>query len=758
MIVTQGSRYFLCFDGLDTLATVYLNGEEIGAWANMFIEAEFDVTQKLVEGWNSVAIRFDPIKETIGDRQVKNQWAWNLNNLERVFVRKAQYQFGWDWAPRLVTTGIWKDVYLEHFQGARIKDVFFKTIALQEDKAQVSVDVNLESWIMDADFLVKMTLEHIGKAISFEKKVSAGEEKITFEFDVQHPALWWTHNFGEPNLYNLKVGFYLGDRLLDCKDERVGIRTIWIDQSPDQEEPGTRFFTFVLNGKPIYIHGSSWIPSDSFPSQVEDDRYRRHIELAKAANINLMREWGGGLYEKDIFYQLCDEHGIMVWQDFMFACALYPGDEPEFLDLVKKEADSTIRRLRNHPSIATWCGNVEIDWMDDKVNWQTPSADFPGKQIFHKVLPDLVQRLDGTREYRPASPYGGNDHNDEREGTRHNWQVWYGEKVGRRFGEPCVMGTTPEDLSYKHYSEDMTRFIEEYGLQAYPPLDTLAENLPQPALRMRSPELFYRRKDAPIDKICKQIQLFLGEPKDLEQYILYSMLVQGEGLKYGIEHYRRRKFHCSGSVFWQYNDAWPCISWSIVDYYLRPKAGYFFVKRAYAPVLASFKAKEDGSFSLWITNDTLKSISDRVTWSLRLFTGEVVDTAVVDITVPANSNQKIAQIPKGVAQKVDPRKSYLYVTSENGIFPDNRLFLTDFKEWIRATPVLSVEKCRTSKGVDVRIRSNVFAYSVSIYTPSKQARYSDNYFDLLPGVEKVIYVWNDSPDPISLAEIFVSCL
>jgi beta-mannosidase len=236
------------------------------------------------------------------------------------------------------------------------------------------------------------------------------------------------------------------------------------------------------------------------------------------------------------------------------------------------------------------------------------------------------------------------------------------------------------------------------------------------------------------------------------------MLVQGEGLKYGIEHYRRRKFHCSGSVFWQYNDAWPCISWSIVDYYLRPKAGYFFVKRAYAPVLASFKAKEDGSFSLWITNDTLKSISDRVTWSLRLFTGEVVDTAVVDITVPANSNQKIAQIPKGVAQKVDPRKSYLYVTSENGIFPDNRLFLTDFKEWIRATPVLSVEKCRTSKGVDVRIRSNVFAYSVSIYTPSKQARYSDNYFDLLPGVEKVIYVWNDSPDPISLAEIFVSCL
>jgi beta-mannosidase len=506
----------------------------------------------------------------------------------------------------------------------------------------------------------------------------------------------------------------------------------------------------VLNGVKLFAKGADWIPADSFVSQVDEGRYRELLELAVAANMNMLRVWGGGIYEKDAFYRLCDELGLLVWQDFMFACAPYPDHDPEFMAEVGREAEAVLRRLRNHPCIALWCGNNENDWIADKAHWRQPGYQFPGWRVYHELLPPIVQRLDGTRLYWPSSPYGGNDHNDEREGNRHNWHVWHGEVLPRRFGQRPEGHCTPEGVSFRHYAQDMARFVSEFGMHAAPVLETLRRNAPATGLRLGSPELLYRNKDDPKDKGDHLMASCTGLPTTLEQYVDFSMIAQAEGLKFGIEHYRRRKFHCSGTLFWQLNDCWPGLSWSVLDYYHFPKAGYFYARRAYAPVMASFKAEADGSVSLWIVNDSLVAITDTIVWGHGTFDGRKLHEEELRITVPANSANLILRIPASTLSGDDPARRYLYTRSARGLFPDNRHFFVDIKGLKRLPASLCVEKAATPQlrsgqadgCVEVRVASDVYAYFTKLTVPIEGTRFSDNYFDVFPGQEKVIRVWN----------------
>jgi len=755
------ARYLLTFDGLDTLATVYLNGAEIGRHRNMFIAATLDVTEHLRVGErNTLAVRFDPVVASVDEREiegpvlsaVEGQWG---RNPERAWVRKAQCNFGWDWTPRLVSVGIWQGVTLRRYMGTRLGGVFFKNTAISPQVAEAAVVVEAERWADVPDLEAQITLSRGEQRLTDRVPLINGRAEVAFT--IPDPALWWTHDLGEPALYELKVSLQARGKTLDTHCEQVGIRTIEVDQSPDPNEPGTRFFTFVLNGVKLFAKGANWIPADSFVAQVDEARYRDLLELAVEANMNMLRVWGGGIYEKDVFYRLCDELGILIWQDFMFACARYPDDAP-FMAEVEREAEAVVRRLRNRPCLALWCGNNENDWIDYMHNWQRPGRDFPGKRIYHELLPPIVERLDGTRLYWPSSPYGGNDHNSAEEGDRHNWQVWHGAVFPRRFGQEPKRDISPEGISYRHYAEDPARFISEFGMHAAPVLETLRRNVPATALHLDSPELLYRNKDEPRDKGDLLMLAHTGLPSSLPEYLDFSMICQAEGLKFGIEHYRRRKFHCSGTLFWQWNDCWPGLSWSVLDYYLFPKAGYFYVKRAYAPVLASFKGEVDG-VSLWITNDTLEDLVDTVTIFRGDFSGQKRYEEVLEVRVPANASVKVKHFPFDELGVEDPRQEYLAVCSQSGRFYGNRHLFVEVKDLVRPKPDLKVAIAQGSDGkYEIRVATDVYAYFVKLVVPIEGTKFSDNYFDLFPGQERVIEVWNEADRRLEENDIAVSCL
>jgi len=754
------TRYLLTFDGLDTLATVYLNGTEIGSHRNMFIAATFEVAENLRLGErNTLAVRFEPVVASVGEREIEGQWG---HNPERAWVRKAQCNFGWDWAPRLVSVGLWQGVTLRRYVGARLGGVFFKTTVISPQAAEATVVVEAERWADVPDLEAQITLSRGEQRLTDQAPLVNGRAEAAFT--IPDPALWWTHDLGEPALYELEVALQAGGKTLDTHCEQVGIRTIQVDQSPDPEEPGTKFLTFVLNGVKLFAKGANWIPADSFVAQVDEARYRDLLELAVEANMNMLRVWGGGIYEKDIFYRLCDELGILIWQDFMFACALYP-DHVSFRAEVEREAEAVVRRLRNHSCLALWCGNNENDWISDMLNWQRSGRDFPGRRIYHELLPPIVERLDGTRLYWPSSPYGGNDHNDEREGDRHNWQVWHGSVFPRRFGEELKRDLSPEGISYRHYAEDPARFISEFGMHAAPVLETLRRNVPAIALRLGSPELLYRNKDEPKGKGDLLMLAHTGLPNSLQEYLDFSMICQAEGLKFGIEHYRRRKFHCSGTLFWQLNDCWPGLSWSVLDYYLFPKAGYFYAKRAYAPILASFKEEVDG-VSLWITNDTVEDFVDTVRVLHGDFSGQELYEEVLEVRAPANASVKVWAGSIGPDHLSfdelgikDPRQEYLAVRSRSGLFPDNRHFFVEVKDLKRPKPNLTVKITGGSDGkYEVRVATDTYAYFVKLVVPIEGTKFSDNYFDLFPGQERVIEVWSEADRRLEENDIAVGCL
>ena len=421
--------------------------------------------------------------------------------------------------------------------------------------------------------------------------------RATAYLSLADPPLWWTHDLGEPALHDLRVVLSAGGEEVDARERRVGVRTLELDQRPDPEEPGTRFFRFVLNGVGIFARGANWIPADSFVGALEAGRYERLIDAALDAHMNMLRVWGGGIYEHDVFYDLCDRRGVLVWQDFMFSCATYP--EAPLAAEVELEARSQVARLGGHPCLALWCGNNENQWIHDMQFPERGGERVPGALFYDEILPRVVAELDPRTPYWPGSPFGGDDHNSRHEGDVHNWEVWHGQSR-RRFGEPVHNAPTPESVAFTRYAEDEGRFISEFGVLAAPDRETLRRWIPAGQLSHHSPAMDHHTKDNPKNKIDMLLESVTGVAGDLDEFVDFSMIAQAEALKFGIEHFRRRAPHCSGALVWQLNDCWPVLSWALLDYHGFGKAGYYAVRRAFAPVLGSFK---DGG-ELWVTNDT----------------------------------------------------------------------------------------------------------------------------------------------------------
>jgi beta-mannosidase len=728
------ARDLLTFDGLDVFATAYLNGEPLGSHANMFRPATFDVTNQLAYGGtNLIAVRFDPVRQVVHGREVPGQWA--PYGAERALVRKAQYQFSWDWAPRLVNVGIWQGVRLKRFRTARLLWPYLMTLTAHAKQAVVVIGSDLEIWGDSEGLELDVRVHRAGAA--FGDTIDVREGFAEAALNVLDPELWWPHGYGSQDLYDLEIDLRRSDEVIDSWRDRVGLRTVRLDRTPEPDEVGAENFTFVINGVPVFAKGANWIPADSLNGRVDRVRYETLMRPLVEANGNMLRVWGGGQYEKDDFYHLADELGILIWQDFMFACARYPDGDQEFVEEVRAEAEYQIRRLRNRACVAIWVGNNENDSSEDVINWDAPGHEFPGKALYHQHLRDIVARLDPTRPYWPSSPYGGNDHNGEQAGDRHNWHVWHGGVLPRRFGERPHHDPSPGGVSYRHYLDDTARFVSEFGMHASPVIETLRRNVPEGALHLGSESVAFRNKDEPKDKGDALMRAHTGLPRDLAEYVDFSMLCQAEGLKMGIEHYRRRKFRCSGTLFWQWNDCWPGISWSVLDYYGFAKAAYFFVKRAYSPVLASFTDDPQGGVNIWVTNDLLSPVDETLEWMYATFDGEVLDRGVLAARVPPNESHPVALIPVDRLRS-DPGRTFLWVRGRGGLVPENRHFFAEIKELTRDRANLSVAWEEIDDGLIGTLRTDRYAYFVHVFVSIEGVRYSDNWLDIPPGEGRTV--------------------
>ena len=760
----EGDRLELTFEGLDTFATVFLNGVELGSTANMFVAHVFDVTREVRAGRNVIAVKFDPIEPHVRDKQ---RTQWSGFSLERIWTRKCQSNFGWDWGPRIVSAGIWKDVRLEMKRAAKIESVFAKTVQLTDDLARIEIDVEVEvlgsvsGMQVDVRLLAEdgevfqsavplqqakeLSLDG-GQALQQAKGLSLdgrqalqqgeclsldGLQSLRLTLEVTQPHLWWTHDLGHPHLYRLDVSLRDERGLADSSTQSFGIRTLDVQQV---DETGRSVFAFVLNGVKIFAKGANWIPIDNMIGAAPDSRYVQLIELAKRGNMNMLRVWGGGIYEKDIFYDECDRQGVLVWQDFMFACALYPDFNRNFMENVREEIIQIVKLLRNRACLALWCGNNEVDWIYEAftANGDVTSP-FYGQKIYHELMPKLLRLLDPTRLYWPSSPYGGNDHNAAEAGDRHNWQVWHGNIEPRRFGEPMQQDYSIQGVSFKNFKQDNARFISEFGMHASADRYTLQANIPDGQFYWGSAEMSYRNKDYHHQKGILLMEGYTGIPQDIEQYLFYSMLTQAEGLKYGIEHYRRNKPLTSGSLFWQLNDCWPGTSWSVIDYYLIPKASYYYARRFYHPVLLSLDHDPGQPLHIWVVNDLLTDYEDDVQLEVYRFDGTLLRSVTQTVRVAANTAQSIATFTEdSLLHGCPPEQTIVRLRSLRQQAPANTFFLRDHKDLqLPQDPGLQVEV--DPNAGTITIRSQRVARCVRLELPAKTVVYSDNYFDLLPG-------------------------
>jgi len=728
----------LVFEGLDTYAKVYVNDSLVITANNMFCEWKTDVKKFLKKGENELKVVFE--SAVTKGKQAATILPYTLPGDEKVFVRKAQYQFGWDWGPRYVTSGIWKPAYIQSWSDAQILNTQVLQKSLTKEKAELKFVTDIFS---DADRQAEINIEDETTGITYySKKISLkkGTGNIVSEFSIDDPELWWTNGLGKPYLYHFTIKLSDGKTLLDETKVRTGIRTIEVVNKKD--DAGASFY-FKLNGVDIFIKGANYIPQHSFVTEVKTDDYKDLILQAKESNFNMLRVWGGGIYENDIFYDLCDENGLLVWQDMMFACAMYPGDST-FVESVKTEVQQTAARLRNHPCLALWCGNNEIDEGWNNWGWQKQykysAADSLEiynnyKKLFEKVIPEIISQSDSGRFYWPSSPqYGWGRTQSLTDGDSHYWGVWWGM-------EP-----------FETYTKKVGRFASEYGFQAFPEKSTLRKIAKQEDLVLDSETLkCHEKHPAGFQTIKTYMQREYKVPDKLDDYIYVSQLLQAYGIKTAIEAHRNAKPTCMGTLYWQFNDCWPVVSWSGMDYYHNKKALQFFVKKAYNDILVTLTDNEK-NITVRVISDRKDAISSRLELQLIDFKGKVRWEEKRSVTIKPGMNKVIEAVDKRlILADVSQHKSMVFVAKvivDDKIVSQNLLYFKKPKDLALEDPGISYEIKKQSGGIEIILSAKQLAKNVFISfenCDSRDIQLSDNYFDMLPGTTFSIFAKTTEP-------------
>jgi beta-mannosidase len=740
---TDAGALALCFDGLDTFATVWINGTPVLTSDNMFVPQRVPVGPLVRAGANELRILFESAvrrgherAETYGDLRV-----WN-GDASRVYVRKAQYHYGWDWGPTLMAAGPWRAVRLEAYS-ARIAEIECPAEVgadLASATLPVRAQVELAPGAPDTDLSLRLDLlgpagEQIATATV---PVADGAAQHTFHIDA--PQLWWPHGYGEqpfPRLVATLLLWGVGYGVLasvspppnpqlprDQRELRLGLRRLRLVQEPLEHEPGTTFL-FEVNNTPIYCGGANWIPADSFTPRITSARYRAQLQAAADAHMVMLRVWGGGIYEDDVFYDLCDELGLLVWQDFMFACGIYPA-YPEFQASVRAEAEAQVRRLRHHPSLALWCGNNEdyqiansIGVYDMAFDGDFAASTFPARAIYERLLPEVCAALDPTRAYWRGSPYGGQDGNDKSFGDRHTWDVWHGVVA-----------------PYQDYPKYIGRFVSEFGMQAAPALATIEAFAP-PEERYPQSRTFEHHNQAADGP--RRLAIYLSDnvrmPTTLEDYVYATQFIQSEALSAAVRGWRRHwggpgRYANAGALVWQINDCWPVTSWAFIDYDLHVKPAYYTLRRALAPQALGL-ARAPGGAEVWAVNGALSPIEGEL--ELRAYTldGELVAEQRRPVTLAPNQATELGGIELDLRAQLVVGARLL---AGGAVIARAALWPEPFKFLALPDPGVAAERL---DGEQVRARAARPAKGV-LLAAGDDVSWSDNMLDLLPGDEQVV--------------------
>ncbi len=729
----EEQKIFLVCDGLDTLAEVWLNGQLLGETANMFRRYSWPVETFLRPGENELHIVFHSPLAFIRARQAEQPLRGGGDIAGGPHLRKAPYQWGWDWGPKLPTIGIWKDIRLEGFSIARLNNILIRQNHA-DGQVGLSATVSLETW-QEADLLVSL---QIASPEGQTQTVRAAPDRCagptpgcTLQTLIHNPQLWWPNGYGAQPLYEAEIALWQGETLLDRRVFQIGLRTLALRREPDEWGES---FQFVVNGVPIFAKGANWIPPDSFPTRLNDDHLEWLLGSAAEAHMNMLRAWGGGYYPDDRFYDLCDRYGILVWQDFIFACGIYPDDQT-FLENVRQEAVENVRRLRHHPSLALWCGNNEMEegWVD----WEWDDPADPANQrlkaaydrLFHHVLPAIIATEDPDRPYWPSSPSSGIpfDHpNSPARGDMHYWEVWHGRKP------------------FRAYRQQYPRFMSEFGFQSLPPLATIQTYAPPEEQNITSYIMeHHQRSPSGNGLMIAQMTDSFRLPKDFPSLVYVSMVLQAEGIRYGVEHWRRNRQRVAGTLYWQLDDCWPVASWSSIDYFGRWKALHYLARRFYAPLLLSIE--ENGlRMDLHLTSDLLQPWTGRVLWRLERLDGHILEQKELAATAAPQCNTRLCSLDfLGRLSDAEVRHTVLIAElwqadvligqSLATFVPNKHLALTKPRlQW-------EVEDEQAGRAL-IRLRTASLARFVELSLSGADAVFSDNYFDLSPNRERRVSV------------------
>ncbi|MDX2249022.1 MAG: glycoside hydrolase family 2 protein [Bacteroidia bacterium] len=736
----------LKFHGLDTYTDVFLNDSLILSSDNMFRVWEVDVKPFLKPGNNDLSVYFhSPIKEGMKKFKATPYLIPATNELApqdrrtSVHTRKAPYHYGWDWGQRLVTSGIWRPVELIAWNYARIEDVRFEVKSISTEKAQYQAIVNISALVAE-DLELEVWVNDLSLPVA-TKTISAKPGSLTAElpFDILKPELWWPNGLGEQPLYDITFRLSAEGKFIHSHKEKIGVREVKLVQKPD---PAGSSFHFEVNGIPVFMKGANYIPPHNLNPTVTTQQYRRVIQAAVDANMNMLRVWGGAIYENDEFYNLCDENGILIWQDFMFACAMYPADEG-FIENVKQEAVDNIKRLRNHPCLALYCGNNENLTAWHKWNWQTTHNLSPEdsaelwhgyERVFYEVLPEAIQTYDPERFFWPSSPSSAfKELANHISGDEHDWRIWFQQK--------------PFDT----YKENTARFVSEYGLQAYPDMRTIRAFTEEGDRDMDSEVMRHRQRSfmpyiAPgfsgNDMILYYVKEYFPDPKDFAELVYFSQLTQKEALKTGTEAHRRNKPYTMGSLYWQIDDCWPTMSWASTDYFGRWKASHYAVKKSYAEVIVS-PTIDDGQVRVYVVSDRMTPVEAELEIKLMDFYGKILFSQNIPVECYANSSRYFFEKPVETLVSAGMENRVIMTTNlrEKGeVISENILYFARPKVLDLPEATLNTKVSAENDGYTVEVSSNVFAKGVHLDVEEIEGFFSDNYFDLLPGeIRKVTF-------------------
>lgn len=735
----------LVCEGLDTLAHVSLNGREIAFTDNMHITWVWDVKEQLHAGENTLEIRFDsPILYCA--KKAEEAPGWESSDATPGFrhLRKAHCMFGWDWGPRLPDAGIWRPIFLRTWDTARLENA----LMLQAHHDGV-VDVTIRPEIAGESAWSAEITAPDGEVIIIPE-TTAAEQVITIE----HPQLWWPNGLGKQPLYRVTVRLAAGD----TRVWRIGLRTMTVSREKDEwgEE-----FCHVVNGMKVFAMGADYIPEDNILARVTPERTRRLLEDCKAANFNAIRVWGGGYYPDDAFYDICDELGLLVWQDLMYACAFYDLT-PDFERSIRVETHQNVARLRHHASLALICGNNEMEMFMAGANsalinhrtWEFvptyPHHITDYVKMFEYILPAIVKETAPQTYWWPASPSSGGNFdapNDENRGDNHYWDVWHGEKP------------------FTEYRKFFFRYASEFGFQSFPCLKSVEQfTLPDDRNIFSRVMERHQRNQAANGKILSYLSQTFRYPNSFDDLLYASQLMQAEAIRYGVEHWRRNRGRCMGAIIWQLNDIWPVASWASIDYYGRWKALHYAAKRFFAPVMIS--AEEEGelsqnpkineyhpaplekSFRLNVCNETLRDVTGEVVWALRTPDGAIVRQNQQTLTIPAMSAKWLDKVDCADASLTGHYISFAFVVDDVALSEGTCIFCAP-KHFEFVDPRLTVE----TRGDTLVVTSHAYAKQVWLESEDADLLLDDNAFDMNPGT-KVVRVVGGTAEKVKVRSVW----